>query len=43
MFLGDVDHGHVSLALVSDAHVTASGYLWEISRRQSIPRAPRFA
>src|SRR6201988_5324721 len=31
MFFADVEHGRVSLALVSDAHVTASGYLREIS------------
>src|SRR6201988_801115 len=31
MFLSDMEHGRVSLALVSDAHVTASGYLREIS------------
>jgi RND family efflux transporter MFP subunit len=31
MFFDDVEHGRVSLALVSDAHVTASGYLREIS------------
>jgi RND family efflux transporter MFP subunit len=31
MFFADLEHGPVSLALVSDAHVTASGYLREIS------------
>jgi membrane fusion protein, multidrug efflux system len=31
MFLGDVDHGHVSLALVSGSDVTATGYVREIS------------
>jgi membrane fusion protein, multidrug efflux system len=31
MFFADVEHSHVSLALVSDAHVSASGYLREIS------------
>jgi RND family efflux transporter MFP subunit len=31
MFFGDVDHGHVSLALVSDSDVTATGYVREIS------------
>ena len=31
MFFGDVEHGHVSLALVSDPDVTASGYVREIS------------
>jgi membrane fusion protein, multidrug efflux system len=31
MFLGDVDHGHVSLALVSGPDITAVGYVREIS------------
>jgi membrane fusion protein, multidrug efflux system len=31
MFLGDVDHGHVSLALVSGPNITAVGYVREIS------------
>ena len=31
MLFADVEHGRVSLALVSDSHVTASGYLREIS------------
>ena len=31
MFFGDVEHGHVSLALVSDPDVTAVGYVREIS------------
>jgi RND family efflux transporter MFP subunit len=31
MFFADVEHGRVSLALVSDSHVTARGYLREIS------------
>ena len=31
MFLGDVEHGRVSLALVSDPDVTATGYVREIS------------
>ena len=31
MLFADVEHGPVSLALVSDSHVTASGYLREIS------------
>jgi membrane fusion protein, multidrug efflux system len=31
MFFADVEHGRVSLALVSDFHVTARGYLREIS------------
>jgi membrane fusion protein, multidrug efflux system len=31
MFLGDVKGGHVSLALVSDSDVTATGYVREIS------------
>ena len=31
MFLGDVEHGRVSLALVSDPDVTAIGYVREIS------------
>ena len=31
MFFADVEHGRVSLALVSDPHVTARGYLREIS------------
>ena len=31
MFLGDVDHGHVSLALVSGPDVTGVGYVREIS------------
>ena len=31
MFLGDVEHGHVSLALVSGPDVTAVGYVREIS------------
>jgi len=31
MFLADMEQGRVSLALVSDPHVTASGYLREIS------------
>jgi membrane fusion protein, multidrug efflux system len=31
MFLGDVDHGHVSLALVSGPDTTAVGYVREIS------------
>src|ERR1700757_306221 len=31
MFLGDMEHGHVSLALVSGSDVTAVGYVREIS------------
>jgi RND family efflux transporter MFP subunit len=31
MFFGDVEHGRVSLTLVSDSDVTATGYLREIS------------
>jgi membrane fusion protein, multidrug efflux system len=31
MFFGDVEHGQVSLALVSDSDVTATGYVREIS------------
>jgi membrane fusion protein, multidrug efflux system len=31
MFFGDVEHGRVSLALVSDSNVTATGYVREIS------------
>jgi len=31
MFFGDVEHGRVSLALVSDAGVTGTGYVREIS------------
>ncbi len=31
MFFGDVEHGHVSLALVSGSDVTATGYVREIS------------
>jgi RND family efflux transporter MFP subunit len=31
MFLGDVDHGHVSLALISGPDITAVGYVREIS------------
>ena len=31
MFLGDVDHGHVALALVSGPDITAVGYVREIS------------
>jgi RND family efflux transporter MFP subunit len=31
MFFGDVEHGQVSLALVSDSCVTATGYVREIS------------
>jgi membrane fusion protein, multidrug efflux system len=31
MFFADVEHGRVSLALLSDAHVTASGFLRVIS------------
>jgi RND family efflux transporter MFP subunit len=31
MFFGDVEHGRVSLALVSDTGVTATGYVREIS------------
>jgi membrane fusion protein, multidrug efflux system len=31
MFLGDVEHGRVSLALLSDSAVTATGYAREIS------------
>ncbi len=31
MFFGDVEHGRVSLALVSDSDVTATGYVREIS------------
>ncbi len=30
-FFGDVDHGHVALALLSHSEVTASGYIREIS------------
>jgi RND family efflux transporter MFP subunit len=31
LFFGDVEHGHVALALVSDSEVTATGYVREIS------------
>ena len=31
MFFGNVEHGHVSLALISDSAVTAVGYVREIS------------
>jgi RND family efflux transporter MFP subunit len=31
LFFGDVEHGHVALALLSDSEVTATGYVREIS------------